>query len=113
MTTVTRLLWEPVRLLLCSEEALGEIDAFFELHEFSLHLVERLREARDVWLGGVQPGVQLHSLEHYRPDGDHRNDTGVRRSGFLSAPVCARDREDRLDHVRYVTIRQPRVERQT
>ncbi len=30
---------------------------------------------------------------------------------FLSAPVCPRDREDRVDYVRHVTIRQPGVER--
>ena len=51
--------------------------------------------------------------ENLRVAGRPHSTQGQSASGFLSAPVCARDREDRLDHVRYVTIRQPRVERQT
>src|SRR5437867_2052437 len=60
------------------QQPFGEVHTLLELAESALHVVERLREARDVGLGGILPGALVRASDepsrHNVRGRDHNDD---------------------------------------
>src|SRR6266568_3823541 len=79
------------------QQPLGKVHTLFEFAEPALHLVERLREARDVGLGRILPGAPVrasdqpshHDLRACDYADDERGANGPARNHPHGPPPCA------------------------